>query len=257
MPTRSRKSLSPASSHVVQEGAAPLAHLVEPESESAVELDVVGRSEGMHGVGDDLNRLELEREQVLLGERVAGVLEPFALVPVGLVRDRRPQHPVRDLLAVDRRRELGLQVGRALVVVAGQVAEVALAGELPELADAAVSVHHRADAVRLVQRGQLLEALVDRGEVERVLVPGVVQVVLLVDGRDEPVRLVAVVVQLAWGRRSFHRGSPRIPACGRSASGPTERRSWSTSPSKCRRRWTGRTVVQRPRSSMSRTPLRA
>src|SRR5262249_27407787 len=139
------------------------------------------------------------------------MLEPLALLPVRLVRDRRPQHPERDLVAVDRRTEPGLEIGRALVEVSGQVAEVALAGELPELADAAVARDGRADTVRLLQRGQFGELVVDRGEVERVLVPGVVQVVLLVDGRDEAVRLLAVVVQFAWGRYARHPGRLGYP----------------------------------------------
>ena len=136
---------------------------------------------------------------MLLGQRVPGVLEPRTLVAVGLVRHRRPEHPVGDLVAVHGRSQLGLEPRGALGVLAGQVAEVALAGEAPELADPPVAVDGGADPVRLLEAGQLGEALVDRREVERGLVAGVVEVVLLVDRRDETVRLLAVVVQLSLG----------------------------------------------------------
>jgi hypothetical protein len=137
----------------------------------------------------------------------------------------RAQHPERDLFAVDGRRQLCLDPGRLLLLLAGERAEVARAGELPQLARTPVAVHRRADAVRHLERGQLAEAVVDRLELELVLVPGEVEVVLLVDRRDEAVRLLAVVVQLSGGRDCCHQRGRRIPACRRSESTRTRRPS--------------------------------
>ena len=123
----------------------------------------VGAPSARTASADDLGRLELEGEEVLLGQRVARMLEALTLGAVGLVRDRRPDHPVRDLLAVDRRRQPGLEPGGLLVVLTGQVPEIAVAGELPELAGPAVAVDGRADPVGLVEARQLAVPLVDRG----------------------------------------------------------------------------------------------
>src|SRR5262249_10911864 len=155
-------------------------------------------------------------------------------------RHCRPDHPERDLHSVDGRREACLERRGLLVVFACQISEVAVARELPQLARAVVAVDGGADAVRLVEAGQLSVLLVDRSEVEGGLVPGEVEVVLLVDRSEEAVRLLAVVVQLAGGRYAGHPGSPRIPACRRSRSGPSGRPSSSTSPTRCRRLSTGR-----------------
>jgi hypothetical protein len=209
-----------------------------------VELRVVRRTEVADALLLERDRLELDRQQVFLGELVPGELEPVALLPVRLVRDRRTDHPVGDLLAVDGRLQLRLDRGGALRVLAGQVPEVALAGELPELAHPAVAIHRGADAVRPLERRQLGELLVDRLEVERVLEACVVQVVLVVDRGDEAVRLLAVGVQLALGEDVGHPGSPRIPACSGSTSAPSGRRSSSTSRSRCSRRSTERTALQ-------------
>jgi hypothetical protein len=87
-------------------------------------------------------------------------------------------------------------------VLAGELAEVVLAGEAPELLHAAVAVGRRgAERLRLVELGELRIALVERLQVERVLVARVVEVVLLVELRDEPVDAVAVGVEVPGGRR--------------------------------------------------------
>ena len=103
----------------------------------------------------------------------------------------------RNSLAVDLHLELGLEPCELLVVRSRQLAEMALAGEAPELADARVAVHLVPDLARDLRRGQVGVARVDLLEVERLLVAGVVEVVLLVQLRDEAVRLLAVGVQLS------------------------------------------------------------
>ena len=153
-------------------------------------------------------RLEVDRVQVLVGERRCAARSS---------RSRRPrsgsfaidgaEHPVGDLLAVDARLELGLELGDALGVLAGQVAEVALAGEAPELAVAAAPSRRPSDCAVSSAR-QIGVALVDRLELERLLEAGEVEVVLLVELGDE-------AVGLARGRRRAHGGA---------ASGGTVRR---------------------------------
>ena len=94
----------------VEERAALVGELVEPEAEAAVELGVVRRLEPLDAVADDLDALGVERVQVLLGQLDADPVEPLALVAVRLVRHRRPEHPERDRLAVDRRLERRLEL---------------------------------------------------------------------------------------------------------------------------------------------------
>ena len=74
---------------------------------------------------------------------------------------------------------------------AREVAEVALAGEAPELGRRAL------EPLRRLELRQLLVPLVDRLELERLLVAGVVEVVLLVELGDEAVGVVAEGVELA------------------------------------------------------------
>ena len=102
--------------------------------------------------------------QVLLGELVPRRLDPLAAVAVVLVHQPRPEHPVRDLLAVDRRRQRRLELGDALRLLAHEVAEVARARELPQLARAAVPVDRGAERERRVELRQALVPLVDRRE---------------------------------------------------------------------------------------------
>ena len=128
-------------------------------------------------------------------------VEPLAPVAVGLVRDRRAQHPERDRLAVDGHLELGLEPRDLLGMLARQPAEVALAGEAPELADAPVAVHRRAQRLGALELGQVRMACVNGLQLEAVLQPGEVKVVLLVELGDEPVGAVAVRLELLRGRR--------------------------------------------------------
>ena len=72
---------------------------------------------------------------MLLGQLDADAVDLLALVAVGLVRHRRPQHPERDRLAVDVGLEGRLELGDLLGLLARQLAQVALRGEAPELAD--------------------------------------------------------------------------------------------------------------------------
>ena len=114
---------------------------------------------------------------------------------------RGTQHPERDFLAVDGDFQLGLEGRQLLGVLARQPAEVALAGEAPELADAPVAVHRRAERLGALELGQVGVALVDRLQLEAVLESGEVKVVLLVELGDETVGAVAVRLELLRGRR--------------------------------------------------------
>src|SRR5205823_3015865 len=98
-----------------------------------VELVVIRDVEGANGLTVDSRRLEVDGVEVFVREPQALVFEPFTPVAVRLVRERDAQHPKRDRLAVDGRLELGLDGRDLLLVRACQVAEVALAGEAPEL----------------------------------------------------------------------------------------------------------------------------
>ena len=120
---------------------------------------------------------------MLLGQLDANPVEPLALVPVRLVRHRGPEHPERDRLAVDRRFESGLLLRDLLGGLARQLAEIALDGEAPELGYVTVPVGGAAERERLVELRQVGIALVDRAELELVLVPCVVEVELLVERR--------------------------------------------------------------------------
>ena len=175
----------------VEQLRALLGELVEPEAEALVELVVVRRAELLHGVVVDPRRLEVDRVELLVGQPQPFALESLAPVAVGLVRDRGAQHPERDLLAVDDGLELGLDLGEPLLMGARQVAEEALAGEAPQLCRRAL------EPLRRLELRQVLVALVDRLEVERLLVAGVVEIVLLVQFGDEAVGVVAERVQLA------------------------------------------------------------
>jgi hypothetical protein len=98
-------------------------------------------------------------------------------------------------------------------VLAGEVAHVLLRGEAPELPDAATVDRSRLpECVRLLERGQVGELVVDGLQLERVLVPREMQVVLLVEGRDEAVCALAERVELARGLRGA-RHRRRILAC--------------------------------------------
>ena len=168
--------------------------LVEAEAEPLVELVRVRRAELEDGIAIDRVRLQIHGVQVLVEQTDALRLESPATVAVGLVRDRPAEHPVRDLLAVDRRLEGCLDRGRARLVLAGQVAEEALACEAPELG------RRPGETLRGVETRELLVPLVDRLDVERFLQPCVVEVELLVQLGDEPVSIIAQGVELTAGR---------------------------------------------------------
>ena len=75
-----------------------------------------------------------------------------------------------------------------------------------ELTNAAVSVHGLAQRLRRLQRRELVVALVDRLQLEPLLQSGEVEVVLLVELRDEAVGVVAVALELGGcGRGARHR----------------------------------------------------
>ncbi len=185
----------------VEEGAALTRQVVEPVAELVVELAVARDAEvAPRRRVRLLVRREQDRVQVLLGELVPHPLDALAPVAVVAVRDRRPQHPERDVLAVDRRRQLGLDVRRILLVLPRQRAEVAVAGEAPQLDRAEAAVDGLTHPLRLLERGHVLVPRVDRLEVEIVLQAREVLVVLLVDLRDEAIDPLAVGVEVARGR---------------------------------------------------------
>ena len=84
-------------------------------------------------------------------------------------------------------------------MLAGEAAEKALAGEAPQLGGRAF------EPLRRVELRQLLVRLVDLLELERLLVAGEVEVVLLVELGDEAVGVVAERVELGGGQVSRHR----------------------------------------------------
>ena len=142
---------------------------------------------------------------MLVENRVRLRVELAPLVAVGLVRKSRTHHAVGDVLSAHSHRQLRFELRELLGVLAGEVAEVALAGETPQLAHACAAVHRQADRFDLVELCQVRVALVDRRQVERLLQPGVVEVELLVELGDEPVRLFAIGVQLpVRGRGGRH-----------------------------------------------------
>ena len=79
-------------------------------------------------------------------------------------------------------------------MLAGQVAEEALARETPELGRCP------GETLRGVETRELLVPLVDRLDVERCLQSCVVEVELLVQLGDEPVGVIAQGVELTDGR---------------------------------------------------------
>ena len=87
-----------------------------------------------------MDALGVERVEVLLGQLDADAVDPLAPFAVRLVRHRRPQHPEGDRLSVDVGLEGRLQLGCLLGLLARELAQVALGGEAPELADPPVAV---------------------------------------------------------------------------------------------------------------------
>ena len=174
--------------------------LFEREAEARVELAVGGRAELARRGPSYLGDAHVALVQVLRGQRDAGAVEPLAPVAVGLVGDRGAQEPVADLLAVHRGRERRLEPRDLLGVRPGQVSQIALAAEAPELAGAAtLDLGRRGEAPAGIERRQVREALVDRGELELVLLAREMEVVLLVERGDEPVGFVPVRLELCPG----------------------------------------------------------
>ena len=210
---RLRKKRSPASSQSFsvdsQEVAALAGEVVERIVEPAVELGVARRPEALGLAVHDLVLAAVE-PVVLLGRLVAGELEALAHVAVVGVRDARAEVAVRDRLVADLHR-LRLGLGDLLLLLAHEVAEVALAGEPPELAHVAAAVHRGADVESRVELRQLGVALVDRHQVVGLLQAGEVEVGLLVELRDEAVGLRPEGVELPLVERRRH-GVPRITA---------------------------------------------
>ena len=152
---------------------------------------------------------------MLLGRLVARELEALAHVAVIRVRDARAKVAVRDRLVADLHR-LRLGLGDLLLLLAHEVAEIALAGEPPELPHVAAAVHRSPDVESGVELRQLAVPLVDRHQVVGVLQAGEVEIGLLVELRDEAVGFGPEGVELPLVERRRH-GVPRITPCRRSA----------------------------------------
>ena len=199
-PTPSRKSRSPTllpeRLRRVEQLAAPGRQGVEPEPEAAVELQIRRRAEPRHRLANLPGGLGVDRVQVLLGQLPPHRVEALAARPVRLVRDRRAEHPERDLLGVDGRAQLGLGARDPLLVLAGELPEMAFAREAPELPDAAILAGARLERAGPLERRQVRMLGVDRLEVERLFQPRVVPVVGGVELRAEAVRLLTERVEL-------------------------------------------------------------
>ena len=191
----------------VEKRAALIGERIELEAEAAVQVGVRLCAEARGLAVDHVDRMQVQRVEVLLGQVVTRLFEPLAPPAVGLVHDRGPQVAVRDRLAVDLGHERRLELGGALGLVADEVAEVALAGEAPQLARVAVPVHRGPDGERGVELRQLCVPLVDRGQLVAVLEAGEVEVRLLVQLGDEAIGVLAQVVELTLAQRLGHRGS--------------------------------------------------
>ena len=92
-------------------------------------------------------------------------------------------------------------------MAARQVAEEALAGEAPELGRCALHL------LRCLELRQLVVALVDLLDVERLLQAREVEVVLLVELGDEAVAAIAERVELAVGGRCLGHGRLGYAPC--------------------------------------------
>ena len=130
--------------------------------------------------------------------------ELLALAAVLLVHQPRPEHAERDLLAVERRAQRRLELRDALLLGRDEVAEIALARELPQLAPPPDAGDRRAEGERRVELGQARVALVDRRDVVRLLLAREMEVRLLVELRAEPLGLGGERVDLAFGKRLRH-----------------------------------------------------
>ena len=119
---------------------------------------------------------------------------PF--VSVLLVRHCDSEHPIGNRLAVDLGLERCFFARDACLVLAGQVAEEAFAGEAPQLGRRAFHPS------RGLERRQVGVALVDLLDVEALLLAGEVEVELLVEIGDEAVSALAERVHVAarWTR---------------------------------------------------------
>ena len=165
------------------------------EVEALVQLAVARGAERGDALADRVERPAVDRVQPLLDHLGARGLEPQPPLAVGLVRDLGAQQAVADRLAVDLDVERGLELGERLGVLARQVPEVALAREAPQLRRARRRIRSspRARGRRRASSGRRSARRAPRAP-SVVLQPGEVEVVLLVDAREEPIGLVAVPI---------------------------------------------------------------
>ena len=170
-PTRARKSLSAACSKTFSVESSSARHWSASSSRRkpklSVQVGVVRRLELLDAVTDDVHALRVEGVQMLLGQLDADAVDALTLVAVGLVRHRRPQHPEGNRLTVYARLQARFQPCDLLRLLAGEIAQVTLGREAPELADSTVAVCGLAERLRLLETGELGVALVDRRQLER------------------------------------------------------------------------------------------
>src|ERR687891_2501199 len=238
---------------LVEEAPALAGELVQGETEALVERAVRGGPEAARRLAAPLLGGCVAVRQVLFGELDPDGVEPRPARPLGLVGDGGLEHPEGDLLAVDLGGQRGLEAGDLLRLRARQVAEVALAREPPELdLTLGALLGCGAHPLARLERRQIREALVDGLELEGLLVPREVEVVLLVERGDEPVGLVPVRVKVTPRRGRGHAVAYPSEPCERSRCRRSAGRSSSTSRSGSGKR-SRTTAAPPPRSCTSRT----
>src|SRR2546430_15005700 len=129
--------LHPEVLRIGEQAPALLREIVEGEAEAPVEVGIAVGTELPGLALDDPCSLPLQPVEVLLGKFGPRRLDPLPDVAMLLVDQSRPEHPERDLRAVDGGGQGGLELGNALLLRAHEVPEVARARELPQLAPAA------------------------------------------------------------------------------------------------------------------------
>ena len=210
--------------------------LLEPEAEAPVEVERSSRRRGRaRPVAGSRRRLEVDRVEVLVGRaRSARCSRRARLSRSGslAIAGRSIRKLIVSPSTVDLERRLELADLRLLAL--RQVAEIAAAGEAPQLRTPPVAVDGRADRPGRSSVVRSANSLVDRLDLELVLQAREMEVELR---RASPPR----TGRRGRGRRQsagWADGSAtrrRIARCGRSPSGPSGGPSSSRSPTRCGR----------------------
>ena len=135
----------------------------------SIELEVVVEPELVDAALDDLGGVEVDRIHPFVEKLVRSLVKLLPFVAVGFVRQRRADHPIGDVLAVDGELQLSFELGELLGVRARQFSEIALASEAPQLANSRAAVHRQADRLHDLRLREVAVPLVDGSEIEAVL----------------------------------------------------------------------------------------